>query len=196
MSWDDQAATWDTDPVVIAYSAAAFGSLEALLARHDRQLDGARALDFGCGTGLLTAALARAGATVYATDISEPMLDVLRAKAIERVTAVSGPLEAALARGELPDGLDLVCCSSVCAFLPDYPGTVRQLVQRLRPGGVFVQWDWELDPTAEEPFGLTRSAVRDALQSAGLTDVDVDVAVRVPIGEHLMAPLHGVGRRR
>ena len=66
------------------------------------------------------------------------------------------------------DQFDLVVCSSVCAFLDDYPGTVNTLVQLLKPGGLFVQWDWELDPHAQEPFGLTREQVKTTLLSSGL----------------------------
>ena len=58
----------------------------------------------------------------------------------------------------------------MCAFLDDYAGTTGTLVRLLRPGGLFVQWDWELDPHAHEPFGLTRKQVRATL--SGSLDAD------------------------
>lgn len=190
MSWDDEAAAWDDNPAVQAYSRAALRSLRALLAERGARLEGARVLDFGCGTGLLTAAMAREAEWVVGLDRSRPMIDVLAAKQVPNLIAVAGGLD------DLDTtGLDLITCSSVCAFLTDYPGTVLQLVGRLRPGGLFVQWDWELDRDAEEPTGLSRDAIAAALRGAGLTDVEVRTGFEEPFEEMTMAPLLGVGRK-
>ena len=51
--WDDVAVGWDDDEAVRSYTAAAHTSLLAVLASADKSLDGAKVLDFGCGTGLL-----------------------------------------------------------------------------------------------------------------------------------------------
>jgi trans-aconitate methyltransferase len=95
-----------------------------------------------------------------------------------------------------PDGpFDIVVASSVCGFLPDYPAVAKDLAGLLRPGGLFVQWDWEKDAAAAEPSGLSRDEITAALTGAGL--VDVKVASCFKIGEEggeLMAPLMGSGR--
>ena len=188
--WDTYAAGWDGDPAARAYAVAAFDSLTTLLDSEATRLGGADVLDFGCGTGLLTEHLVAAGATVVAVDTSSAMLAVLSEK-IERegwsTVRSSSDLPTA------PDIFDLVVCSSVCAFLDDYPGTVRRLVSLLRPAGRFVQWDWER--TAEDDHGLAREEVASALASAGLLDVEVDTAFSVEIDGHTMAPLVGSGRR-
>ena len=93
------------------------------------------------------------------------------------------------------DRYDLVVCSSVCAFVDDYPGLLRELAASLRPGGLFVQWDWELDPDADEPYGLTREAMRSALLKADLEVIVVETGFELPMGELVMRPLMGVGRR-
>ena len=54
----------------------AFRDLPALIRRHNH---GARALDFGCGTGRSTRFLRSLGLQVIGADISEPMLDQARA---------------------------------------------------------------------------------------------------------------------
>ena len=82
--WDDYAEEWDTDPATRRYAELAFSSLLLVLERHGVTLAGARVLDFGCGTGLLTGHLLAAGATVHAFDTSAGMLQVLRAKLGER----------------------------------------------------------------------------------------------------------------
>ena len=89
---------------------------------------------------------------------------------------------------------DFVVCSSVCAFLDDYAGTVNTLVQLLKPGGIFVQWDWELDPTAQDPQGLTRTQMRQALGQAGLETIHVDSAFEIAMGDEKKRPLIGAGQ--
>lgn len=196
MSWDDEAATWDDQAPVQAYAGAAWRSLQEVCAARGLALDGARVLDFGCGTGLLTGMVAERAAHVVGLDVSPAMLEVLEGKGLGNVRTVLGELAEAIDGGALPDAaFDLVICSSVCAFVPDYEATAALLATRLAPSGLLVQWDWELDPADEEPMGLSRDAIRSALEGAGLLDVVVDVGFREPFEDVFMAPLRGVGRR-
>jgi 2-polyprenyl-3-methyl-5-hydroxy-6-metoxy-1,4-benzoquinol methylase len=190
MSWDDEADTWDDDPAVQAYSRAAFRSLQAVLDEAGVLLAGARVLDFGCGTGLLTAAMAAQAEHVVGLDLSKAMVDRLRAKRLPNVRALSG----LVADHELGP-FDLITCSSVCAFVPDYPAVADTLTRLLAPGGLFVQWDWEFDPAVDDSFGLTRSAMHQALVGAGLEGVLVRVGFQEPFGDQTMAPLLGTGQR-
>jgi len=45
---------------------------------------------------------------------------------------------------------------------------VQDLVSRLRPGGIFVQWDWER--TGDNPGDLGREEIGDVLSLAGLEE--------------------------
>jgi len=193
MEWDEHASTWDEDPAARAYSRAAFDSLRVEAARRDVTISGARVCDFGCGTGLLTEQLAADATHIDAVDASPAMLDALREKVARNgwthVDTLGGPRGAG-------GHYDLIVCSSVCAFLDDYPGTVRHLASLLRPDGLFVQWDWELGPEDAEEYGLSRDEIRDALAGAGLRSVRVETAFRIPMGDVTMAPLMGSGRRR
>ncbi len=190
--WDDYAATWDENEGAQAYADAALASLEKLLADSDLQLAGAHVCDFGCGTGLLAERLAVECGSIDAVDSSEGMLDVLKAKVAQRWLKNVRPL----AELHTDDRLyDVVVCSSVCGFLTDYPGTLARLVSQLRPGGILVQWDWELDPDEEEAHGLTRDAIRDALETAGLEVLSVDVAFTIIVNDTSLSPLIGAGRK-
>ena len=189
--WDSYAAGWDQDEGARAYASAAFASLQQVLQTAGIEMRGARAIDFGCGTGLLTERLVAFGVTVVAVDTSEAMLAVLDEKVIRRgwtdvTTSSTLP--------PLAEPVDLIVCSSVCSFLEDYPGTVVELTGRLRPGGVFVQWDWEREPGDDE-HGLSRQEITAALDGAGLERIVVDTGFVVTIGGATMRPLIGHGRR-
>jgi len=188
--WDDYAEGWDSDPSARAYADAAFDSLVELLESVDSALEGASVLDFGCGTGLLTEKMVTGGATVFAVDTSPAMLDVVRAKVVERGWATVR-LSDTVPGDEKT--FDLVVCSSVCAFVDDYPATVAQLVTCLRPGGAFVQWDWER--TGDDEFGLSRQEISAVLAGAGLDGITVRPAFSVDVEGHTMSPLVGSGLR-
>jgi len=87
---------------------------------------------------------------------------------------------------------DLIVCSSVLSFVDDYPRAVRDLVSRLRPDGIFVQWDWER--TGDDSGGLSRNEVGEALKLAGLVEVSVGVGFTVSLDDVTMSPLKGRGR--
>ena len=189
MSWDSYADDWDEDEGARAYSQAAFERLTGLCAERSVCLVGARICDFGCGTGLLTEKLAPVCAVVIAVDTSGRMIDLLRHKidrfGLTNVHTTTEAIEHAARHNSALFGspFDLVVCSSVCAFLDDYPGTTDTLGRLLRPGGLFVQWDWELDPHAQEPFGLTRERVKATLLSSGLEAIQVTTAFEVSIDD-------------
>lgn len=200
MDWDEYAEGWDDDPAVRAYADAAFATLSRELRARDVELASLRVLDFGCGTGLLTEKLAGACTEVVGIDPAEKMIAVLRGKidasGWKNVHTVVGTVgEDRIEEGPLAAPFDLVVCSSVCAFLPDYPATVRALVAQLAPQGVFAQFDWERDDASEDPFGLTRGEIEAALDQAGLARTTVDTAFEQPVGEMTMKPLLGLGRR-
>lgn len=191
--WAESAAGWDSDPYVNAYAEAAFASLLEAVPLGPT----ARVLDFGCGTGLLTERVAPLVGEVVAVDASPAMVAVLRAKGLPGVRCgVARWTAANIDEDPLAEGVfDVVLCSSVCAFLPDYPGTVALLAQRLAPGGVFVQWDWERDPSAEEPSGLSRDQIHAALTGAGLDVESLGIGFEATVEGMTMRPLMGVGRR-
>lgn len=189
--WAEPAEGWDDDPAARAYAVGVFASLCELLASLGTNLAGARVIDFGCGTGLLTEQLVADGAIVDAVDTSPAMLAVLDAK-VRRFGSTDVSISETLPHVGAEPAHDLVVCSSVCAFLDDYPATLEQLVARLRPGGLFVQWDWE---RVDDGYGLTREEVMAALRGAGLEHPTVGTGFTAVVGEQSMAPLMGHGRR-
>ena len=200
MSWDSYADEWDEDEGARSYSHAAFERLTRLCAERSVNLARARICDFGCGTGLLTEKLSPVCAVVIAVDTSNRMIKRLRRKIdrmdLTNVHTTTEAIEHAVRHDTALFGspFDLVVCSSVCAFLDDYAGTAGTLVRLLRPGGLFIQWDWEIDPNAPEPFGLTREQVKATLSGAGLEAIQVTAAFEVAVDNKTVRPLMGVGQ--
>jgi len=99
-------------------------------------LDGKRALDVGCGGGILAEAMAQRGAQVRGIDLAERSLQVAELHALESGAAVRYERIAAeeLAARE-PGGWDVVTCMEMLEHVPDPESTVRACSRLVRPGG-------------------------------------------------------------
>lgn len=99
---------------------------------------GARVLDFGCGTGRISRALARAGFDVWGVDFAPAMVGHARGRCEglrARFSVTDG-----LGCGDVPDGWADACVSAfVFQHLPSLEvieAVVRDIARCLRPGGV------------------------------------------------------------
>jgi len=94
---------------------------------------GERILDVGCGTGQLTAEIARSGAVVTGLDKSPEMLAEAR-KNYPDLTFVPGDA----ASFHFPEPFDAVFSNAALHWVKDAEGAVKSIAQALRPGGRFV----------------------------------------------------------
>lgn len=105
-------------------------------------LRGARVADVGCGGGLLSEALARAGANVTAIDLAPEVIEVAKLHLHETNAALPQPLVIdyrLCASGELaaaePAVFDAVCCMELIEHVPDPAALVADLAALVKPGG-------------------------------------------------------------
>jgi len=152
---------------------------------------GEKILDVGCGTGSMTAALARRGdhAAIVGIDVSQPYLDFARAHNKDpRVTfEIADASSLPFARGHF----DRAICQLVLQFLPDPALAVTEMCRVVRPGGMVAACVWDSfggmphqrmlwDSASALGFDRSRSLFRPlstagdieaAWRKAGLTDV-------------------------
>ncbi|OBY26245.1 class I SAM-dependent DNA methyltransferase [Leisingera sp. JC1] len=192
--WNDYADGWDGNSDVRLYADRAFAALDAYAGITGGGWQDKRVLDFGCGTGLLSGKLAPHVQEVAAVDTSERMIAVLAGKALPNVRALHTDILDGNGAGEGLTGFDLICASSVCSFLPDYPGAVAQLAGLLNSGGMFVQWDWLARDAGAS--GLTLQQVREGLHLAGLGGIRVEQVFDMGGGGQAMPVLMGTASRK
>jgi len=192
-SWNARAADWDDDPDVVLYADKALETCERLVFANCPNLATASVLDFGCGTGLLTEKLSHRVADIHAVDTAQGMIDIVRNKIdtlnLDSVAATcvdilepKTPLhQQALGR------FDLITASSVCSFLPDYSLAMKRLSSFLKPGGVFVQWDWAED--------MPRQKIQAVFLVAGMQIEHCDIEFEMTFGDDVYPVIMAVGRK-
>jgi 2-polyprenyl-6-hydroxyphenyl methylase / 3-demethylubiquinone-9 3-methyltransferase len=99
-------------------------------------LSDTRALDVGCGGGILAEAMARSGARVLGIDLSQAVLDVAELHALDSHVAVEyraiGAEQLAI---EQPGAFDLVTCMEMLEHVPDPAASIAALATLVKPGG-------------------------------------------------------------
>ena len=138
--WWDPAGSSATlhrlNPVRLAFIRAQIDRHWRLPPVGRRPLAGKRALDVGCGAGLLAEPLARMGAEVTGLDAAPENIAVASAHAAGAGLAIryrAGELAALEA-----EPFDLVTCLEVVEHVADKPRFVRALVNRLAPDGLLI----------------------------------------------------------
>ena len=190
--WDDFAPDWDSRSDVHQYADHAFESWNRRVAPLVENMREMNVLDFGCGTGLLTEKFASQVNSVVAVDTSVKMLNVLkgkiRASGLTNVKAIVTTIspDSIASDPALFSDFDLVIASSVCNFLPDYEETLCTIARTMKPGGVFVQWDWIDDMPADR--------IRRAYDRAGLKYVSIGEEFAMDGDNAPMQVIMGIGQ--
>lgn len=98
------------------------------------------ALDIATGGGHVALAMARAGATVIASDLTQPMLRAARAHLTEQLAGQGATAYfAGVESGNFPfanASLDIVTCRLAAHHFPDVARFVREAARVVKPGGI------------------------------------------------------------
>ena len=174
--FDAIAADWDDSPTRRALAAGVAAAITAAVPLQAHW----HALEYGCGTGLVGAALAPRVARLLACDVSPGMLAVLAAKARAAGLDHLQTRVLDLTREPAPaERFDLVFSSMTLHHIPDVAALLRVLHGLLKPDGWLALADLDAeDGSFHRPdvpgvmhHGFDRAALQADLRNAGYTDV-------------------------
>jgi 2-polyprenyl-6-hydroxyphenyl methylase/3-demethylubiquinone-9 3-methyltransferase len=100
-------------------------------------ISGLRALDVGCGGGILADSMARKGAHVVGIDLSTKALKVAQLHALEAQTpnVAYREVSAEALAAEAPGAFDVVTCMEMLEHVPDPSSVVQACATLVKPGG-------------------------------------------------------------
>ena len=141
----------------------------AIVWRHARLRPGMTVVEVGAGTGyfaLPAARLVGEGGRVYAVDLSEDLVELVRERAAAERLPQLRAVQSSVDRIPLPARIaDIVLLANV---LHDIPApTLAEAVRLLRPGGRLVNVDWKPSPTPHGPPASIRIAPAAASRLLG-----------------------------
>jgi len=174
--FDARAHTWDTDDKRYRASRVA----DHLRAAVDLDRVG-RALEYGCGTGLLSFEMKDDLAEVVLADTSEGMLQVARQKIMASGATHFSAQRLDLAAGDSPARpFDLIFTLLTLHHIPDTAGILQAFHGCLNPGGHLVIVDLEAEdgsfhgPGIDVHHGFKRSNLTRQLAQAGFGETVID----------------------
>lgn len=174
------APTWDEKPQRIHLAVAISSAIKQNIPLNSDM----HALEFGCGTGLVTFHLQDQLQQVTAMDNAAGMLDVLKQKAqAVGVTNVDTLLNSAAVPALDPDSYDLIFSSMVLHHLREIRPTLQALVSALKPGGIIALADLDEEEgtfhersQGVEHHGIDRTWLHDELTRLGIHGVQETTA--------------------
>jgi len=186
-NFDAAALNWDEKPRRVKLATEVAAAIQENI-HLSEEWD---ALDFGCGTGLLTLQLAPALRSMTGVDSSSGMLDILNSKiqtyGFSDVHAVLCDLE----KGELPSGrYHLITSSMTLHHIKEIVPLLLSLKTLLHPGGRIALADLESeggrfheDPTGVFHHGFSREELTYMLEKAGFYSIAITTATNVVKGD-------------
>lgn len=199
-NFDAAALQWDEEPrrVKLAEEIAA-AIKNSIPLSHEWD-----ALDFGCGTGLVTLQLAPCLRTVTGTDSSSGMIERLNAKiATSGISNVSAEL-CDPATGALPAGrYHLITSAMTLHHVADIAPLLRSFKALLHPGGRIALADLEAedgdfhdDATGVFHNGFSAEELSGLLEQASFSAVTITTATTVAKGDRIFPVLLATAQSR
>ncbi|MCQ8106098.1 bifunctional 2-polyprenyl-6-hydroxyphenol methylase/3-demethylubiquinol 3-O-methyltransferase UbiG [Methylomonas sp. SURF-2] len=105
--------------------------------RQFAELQGKRVVDIGCGGGILTEGLAKAGAEALGIDLSEELIDIADLHGLETgISAHYQKISAETLAEQQAAAFDHVTCMEMLEHVPDPASIIRACATLVKPGGM------------------------------------------------------------
>jgi len=192
-SFDERAATWDADPTKVLRAQAVADAIVA----HVPLAPTMRAMEYGCGTGLLGFMLRPKLGDLTLADLSEGMLEVAAGKiAAAKDTAMRAVKLDLLTEPPPEPRFDLIFSLMALHHIPDTAAILRRLREALATPGYLCIADLDVEdgsfhgPGVDDVHhGFDRVKLGAAARAAGFAKVEFSTA-------HVVTKGAGTGTRR
>ena len=172
--FDSKARQWDDNPVFRERGLKLAEAIRKAVPLH-RQMN---AIDYGCGTGLLSFPLKDELGAILMADSSGGMLDVVREKIAAQGVANMTTLQLDLLADPLPaQRFDLIVTSMTLHHVPDTDSILRVFHDLLNPGGYLCIADLDQEDGSfhgievDVHHGFDRADLSRRTAQAGFADV-------------------------
>ena len=186
-NFDAVALNWDELPRRVTLANEVSAAIAAAVPLSE-QLD---ALDFGCGTGLVTLQLAPSLRRITGIDSSTGMIERLKAKIAQFGFLNVSTQLCDLGKGELPTGkYHLITSAMTLHHIPEIIPLLKTLKTLLHPGGWIALADLESedgsfheDSTGIFHYGFSAAELTDMLEKAGFSSIVITTASTIIKGD-------------
>jgi len=186
-NFDTVALHWDEEPRRVKLA----GEIAAAITENVPLSQEWNALDFGCGTGLVTLQLAPALQSMTGIDSSSGMLERLGAKIQQSGFQNVRTEQCDLGKGDLPSGrYHLITSAMTLHHIKEIMPILQSLKTLLHPGGWIALADLEAeggkfhsDPTGVFHNGFSREELSVMLTDTGFSSISITTATNVVKGE-------------
>jgi ubiquinone/menaquinone biosynthesis C-methylase UbiE len=170
--FDEKARDWDSDPLKVERAKRT----AAAIRREVRLNRKTTALEYGCGTGLLSFALQPYLGPIVLADSSTGMLQVLGEKIAAAGLTDMTPVHLDLATDTVPLGkYQLIYMLMVLHHIPDVPPILRKLYAMLEQPGTLCIADLDKEDGTYHPagfeghYGFDQAGLQSQLLAAGFS---------------------------
>jgi len=182
-NFDERAKDWDSDPMKVDRAKTVGEAIRRAIPLAENM----SALEYGCGTGLLSFALQGDLGQITLADTSQGMLDVLTEKIAAASVTNMRPLKLDLSADALPsERFDLTYSLMTLHHIPDTKDTLKKFHDLLAPGGWLCIADldkedgtFHTDGTTDVHKGFERGELQQWVEDVGFTGVKFSTAFEI-----------------
>jgi len=182
-NFDERAKDWDSDPKKVERARVVADAIRKTVPLS-RDM---KALEYGCGTGLLSFALQSGLGSITLADTSQGMLDVLSEKIASAGVTNMHPVRLDLATDPLPaERYHLTYSLMTLHHIHDVNDVLVRFWELLEPDGVLLVADldkedgsFHTDGSTDVHLGFDRVELQSMVESIGFGDVTFSTAYQI-----------------
>jgi ubiquinone/menaquinone biosynthesis C-methylase UbiE len=182
-NFDEQAKDWDSDPKKVERARVVADAIRNTVPLSTRM----KALEYGCGTGLLSFALQSDLGEITLADTSQGMLDVLQTKIVNSGVTNMRPVRLDLLSDPLPvERYDITYSLMTLHHIHDVKLILSKFHDLLVPQGILLVADldqedgsFHTDGTTDVHKGFARVELRKMVEEAGFGNISFMTAYQI-----------------